>query len=216
MINLGNMKGHRLAGVSFCAKNHFGSISVSRADRGGVPWQTAPGAAGLHPYISVHDFRIGNPRWESYERPMGTYNPIVDLMGHQHLGEKTLLFMVDGLYATSYENAEIEARNRWQSSPFNGDWTSSLFISQDGVAIDSVCLDFLRTEPTMDQVYGSVDNYLHEAALAHNPPSGTSYDPEGDGVPLGSLGAHEHWNNPIDKAYSRNLGTGSGIELVKP
>jgi hypothetical protein len=216
VINLGNMKGHRLAGVSFCAKNHFGSISVSRADRGGVPWQTAPGAAGLHPYISVHDFRIGNPRWESYERPMGTYNPIVDLMGHQHLGEKTLLFMVDGLYATSYENAEIEARNRWQSSPFNGDWTSSLFISQDGVAIDSVCLDFLRTEPTMDQVYGSVDNYLHEAALAHNPPSGTSYDPEGDGVPLGSLGAHEHWNNPIDKAYSRNLGTGSGIELVKP
>ena len=216
VINLGNMKGHRLAGVSFCAKNHFGSISVSRADRGGVPWQTAPGAAGLHPYISVHDFRIGNPRWESYERPMGTYNPIVDLMGHQHLGEKTLLFMIDGLYATSYENAEIEARNRWQSSPFNGDWTSSLFISQDGVAIDSVCLDFLRTEPTMDQVYGSVDNYLHEAALAHNPPSGTSYDPEGDGVPLGSLGAHEHWNNPIDKAYSRNLGTGSGIELVKP
>ena len=216
VINLGNMKGHRLAGVSFCAKNHFGSISVSRADRGGVPWQTAPGAAGLHPYISVHAFRIGNPRWESYERPMGTYNPIVDLMGHQHLGEKTLLFMVDGLYATSYENAEIEARNRWQSSPFNGDWTSSLFISQDGVAIDSVCLDFLRTEPTMDQVYGSVDNYLHEAALAHNPPSGTSYDPEGDGVPLGSLGAHEHWNNPIDKAYSRNLGTGSGIELVKP
>jgi hypothetical protein len=147
---------------------------------------------------------------------MGTYNPIVDLMGHQHLGEKTLLFMVDGLYATYYENAEIEARNRWQSSPFNGDWTSSLFISQDGVAIESVCLDFLRTEPTMDQVYGSVDNYLHEAALAHNPPSGTSYDPEGDGVPLGSLGVHEHWNNPIDKAYSRNLGTGSGIELVKP
>jgi hypothetical protein len=25
---------------------------------------------------------------------------------------------------------------------------------------------------------------------------------------------HEHWNNPIDKQYSRNLGTGQGIELV--
>jgi len=25
---------------------------------------------------------------------------------------------------------------------------------------------------------------------------------------------HEHWNNPIDKQYSRNLGTGPGIELV--
>jgi hypothetical protein len=215
LINLSNLKGHRLAGVSFCAKNHFGSISVSRADRGGVPWQSAPIAAGLHPYIAAHDFRLGNPRWESYERPMGTYSPIVDLMGHEHLGEKTLLFMVDGLYATDMENNHLEARHRWQSAPFNGDWTSSLFISQDGVAIESVCLDFLRTEPTMVHVHGSVDNYLHEAASAHDPPSGTGYDPEGDGVPLGSLGVHEHWNNPIEKAYSRNLGTGSGIELVR-
>ena len=216
VINVGNFKGHRLVGVSFCAKNHFGSISVSRADRGGIPWQTAPQAAGLHPYIAVHDYKIGNRRWESYERPMSTYNPIVDLMGHQHLGEKTLLFMVDGLYATGMENDHLETRHRFQSPPFNGDWTSSLFLSQDGVAIESVCLDFLRTEPTQENVYGTVDNYLHEAASAHNPPSGTSYDPDGDGVPLSSLGVHEHWNNPIDKAYSRNLGTGSGIELVKP
>jgi hypothetical protein len=28
------------------------------------------------------------------------------------------------------------------------------------------------------------------------------------------LGTHEHWNNPTDKQYSRNLGTGKGIELV--
>lgn len=215
LINLSNMKGHRLAGVTICAKNHFGSISVSRADRGGLPWQTAPKAAGLHPYIAVHNFRIGNLNWESYERPMNTYNPIVDLMGHRHLGEKTLLFMVDGLYSTTNENEHLEARHRWQSSPFNGDWPSSLFLSQDGVAIESVCLDFLRTEPTMEQVYGTVDNYLHEAASADNPPSGTSYDPNGDGVPLGSLGVHEHWNNPIDKAYSGNLGTSSGIELVQ-
>jgi hypothetical protein len=26
---------------------------------------------------------------------------------------------------------------------------------------------------------------------------------------------HEHWNNSTDKEYSRNLGTGNGIELVK-
>jgi hypothetical protein len=25
---------------------------------------------------------------------------------------------------------------------------------------------------------------------------------------------HEHWNNATDKKYSRNLGTGKGIELV--
>jgi hypothetical protein len=62
---------------------------------------------------------------------------------------------------------------------------------------------------------GTADNYLHEAAQADNPPSGTVYDPENDGIPLESLGVHEHWNNPTDKQYSRNLGTGEGIELIK-
>ena len=58
--------------------------------------------------------------------------------------------------------------------------------------------------------------YLHEAALAASPPSGTFYDPDHP-TPvkrLTSLGVHEHWNNPQDKKYSRNLGTGNGIELV--
>ena len=59
------------------------------------------------------------------------------------------------------------------------------------------------------------DNYLHEAALADNPPSGTVYDPENDGIRLESLGVHEHWNNSTDKQYTRNLGTGEGIELTK-
>jgi hypothetical protein len=27
---------------------------------------------------------------------------------------------------------------------------------------------------------------------------------------------HEHWNNAIDKKYSRNLGADRGIELVVP
>jgi hypothetical protein len=62
---------------------------------------------------------------------------------------------------------------------------------------------------------GAADNYLHEAALAHQPPSKTCYAPEGDGKRLQSLGVHEHWNNPAQKQYSRNLGTGAGIELVK-
>jgi hypothetical protein len=50
--------------------------------------------------------------------------------------------------------------------------------------------------------------------LANNPPSGTFYDPGKTGSRLPSLGVHEHWNNPTDKQYSRNLGTGAGIELV--
>ncbi|MBA7690037.1 hypothetical protein ES703_98557 [subsurface metagenome] len=88
------------------------------------------------------------------------------------------------------------------------------------MAIDSVGLDFLRHENKLNQdmvdVSGNPDNYMHEAALADNPPSGTFYDPEGDGTRLASLGVHEHWNNPTDKQYSRNLGTGNGIELVVP
>jgi hypothetical protein len=51
-------------------------------------------------------------------------------------------------------------------------------------------------------------------ALADNPPSGTFYDPERDGTGLTSMGVHEHWNNAVQKKYSRNLGTGQGIELV--
>jgi hypothetical protein len=69
---------------------------------------------------------------------------------------------------------------------------------------------------TITDVTGNPDNYMHEAAQADNPPSGTFYDPESDGTPLASLGVHEHWNNPVDKKYSRNLGTGDGIELVVP
>jgi hypothetical protein len=61
-----------------------------------------------------------------------------------------------------------------------------------------------------------VDNYLHEAAQANNPPSGTFYAPNKDGLRLSSLGVHEHWNNSIDKQYTRNLKTGNGIELFTP
>jgi hypothetical protein len=87
-------------------------------------------------------------------------------------------------------------------------------MSQDPVAIDSVGLDILRSEPKATQVRGNADNYLHEAALAAKPPSGTVYDPEGDGKPLASLGVHEHWNNAAERKYSRNLGRKDGIELI--
>jgi hypothetical protein len=84
------------------------------------------------------------------------------------------------------------------------------------VAIDSVAVDFLRAEFTTFPHWPNADDYLHEAALAGNPPSGTFYDPD-HGTPtkrLASLGVHEHWNNAKEKKYSRNLGIGKGIELV--
>ena len=60
-----------------------------------------------------------------------------------------------------------------------------------------------------------MDNYLHEAALAAKPPSGTVYAPDGSGS-LASLGVHEHWNNASERKYARNRGGKEGIELIVP
>ena len=219
IINLANFKAHRYMGLTLCSKNHFGTLSADGPD--GKPYQNAPHAVGLHCYTAVHDIYIqGSPEWTFTGRPMGTYNTLVDLMGHRDLGEKTVLFLIDALYAVEGEGNPVSLASRWNSPPFDGRWSSSLFMSQDNIAIESVGLDFIRAEQAVNSAYtytyGSVDNYLHEGALADNPPSGTFYSPNGDGVRLASLGAHEHWNNPFDKQYSRNLGTGNGIELVSP
>ena len=74
-------------------------------------------------------------------------------------------------------------------------------------------------EPTVTEHNGAlrdnpdVENYLHEAALVANAPSGTAYY-NGNGERVENLGVHEHWNNSQDKQYSRNLGASEGIELI--
>jgi len=192
LVNLALLRGHTLCGVTLCAKNHFGTTYF---EKGG--WTPAP----------LHDT-------SSRKNPMGSYNCLVDLNGHKQTGGKTLLYMIDGLYPAKNQTAGVI---RYVS--FGNKWFSSILASQDMVAIDSVGLDFLRSEqavnPVMVDVTGNPDNYLHEAAQANKPPSGTAYDPEGDGTTLESMGVHEHWNNPKDRKYSRNLGTGNGIELVQ-
>jgi hypothetical protein len=155
---------------------------------------------------------------------MGQYRALVDLMGHRELGGKTLLYLVDGLYGGYYWEGRPYL---WKMPPFGdgtaGDWPSSLFASQDPVAIDSVAYDFLLTEwprvvtggtGATGSLQGGAEDYLHEAAWAENPPSGAVYDPEHDGQRLASLGVHEHWDNAVSKRYSRNLGLDEGIELV--
>ena len=87
-------------------------------------------------------------------------------------------------------------------------------MEQDGVAIDAVGIDFLTSEfPAMSDT-DYCDMYLVEAAMADAPLSGTFYDPERDGKGAGSLGVLEHWNNPVDKQYTGNLGLHGGIELM--
>ncbi|MFZ2146498.1 MAG: DUF362 domain-containing protein [Sedimentisphaerales bacterium] len=196
LINLANLKSHNdQAGITLCAKNHYGSLVRS--------------PARTKEYYDMHkDLPYTTPG-------MGHYRPLVDLMGHKHLGGKTLLYLIDGLYAGKH--AKERAPRKLNNPPFNGDWSSSLFVSQDPVAIDSVGFDFLWAEWDDAPHRSGTSDYLVEAALADNPPSGTFYDPDHQGnvSRLASLGVYEHWNNPADKQYSRNLGTGKGIELIK-
>ncbi len=195
LVNLANFKSHESAGVTLGAKNHFGTL---------IRW---PGQSG---YYDMHlSLAVDAPA-------EGQYRAQVDLMGHAHTGGKTLLYLVDGLYS-GVHGTDVAPR-RWAAAPFGGGWTSSLFASQDPVAIESVCLDLMQLEgdPRRYPQMPGVDDYLHEAALADNPPSGTFYDPDhATGVQrLPSLGVHEHWNSAVEMKYSRNLGTGAGIELV--
>jgi hypothetical protein len=62
--------------------------------------------------------------------------------------------------------------------------------------------------------FPAVDDYLHQAADSANWPYGIIYDPDNSGTPLPSLGVHEHWNDPVNKQYSGNLGKAGGIELI--
>jgi uncharacterized protein (DUF362 family) len=203
MINVAGLKGHTMAGMTATSKNHLGSLLT--ADGG-------PGAQNMHRSIAV---KGGGRGGVSMAQGMGSYNGLVDLNGHRQTGGKTILYVIDGLYATQHNEFRLAPVCKWQSAPFNGSWTASLFASQNGVALDSVALDFLRNEPTLATIVtGAVDNYLHEMALAGDAPSKTKYQPAKDGKVLASLGVHEHWNNAAEKKYSRNLGKNAGIELV--
>jgi uncharacterized protein (DUF362 family) len=209
LINLALFKGHSLAGVTLTAKNHFGTLM---SDLDGKPTLNPPQGANLHGFVAAYNFNAA-PGWSWPQAPMGSYNPLVDLIGHAHLGGKTLLFMIDALYGVENQNAELSNNSLFQSTPFNNHWSSSLLLSQDPVALDSVGADILVNEPATVTHYdvlpkdSTYQNYLHEAALANNPPSKTAYK-------LPSLGVHDHWNNTTEKKYSRNLGFNEGIELI--
>jgi hypothetical protein len=207
LINVANLKPHGRAGMSLTAKNHFGSHSRNSAYH-------------LHKSL-ISPVSLGNPTNNGYRK----YRVMVDLMGSRYLGQNTLLCVVDGLYGGGSNETRVPVK--YFMPPFNNDWCNSIFISQDQVALESVCYDILRTEwngtykhspanndyETIPNVNG-VDDYLHQAADAANWPAGIIYDPDNTGKPLASLGVHEHWNNSAKRQYSRNLGLPKGIELI--
>ena len=211
MINIPVFKKHHRAGISLSTKNHLGSF---------VPFN---GGASHYHYsfpCTDGDGNVDNPEY-------GVYRGLVDIMGHKDLGGKTVIYIIDGLWSSiNWGHEPI----RWRMAPFNNDWPSSIFVSQDPVAIESVGFDFLYNEFDEDHPtegtpgpdhgpyprYAGVDDYLHQAADSANwTDSIPYYDPEGDGTPIPwSLGVHEHWNDSINMQYSRNLGEDEGIELL--
>lgn len=190
VIDMALMKGHVSQGVTLVSKNFFGCVSIE------TDWRKNSHSSGFS------QDRNGKRQYSVYP----------DFIGHKDLGAKTILYLIDGIYGHKFVDGIPEFE--WTLTPFNKEWPNSLFASQDPVAIESVVLDFVLAEwpDAPDMMYS--DHAMEEMALAHNPPSGTVYDPERDGSTLSSLGVTEHWNNPIDKKYSRNMNKDKGIELV--
>lgn len=204
LIYVGALKVHERAGMTLIGKINFGSHSRQNA---------------MHIHMGLVNPDGFTPGGNKNSRfGYSKYRVLVDLMGHKKLGGNSMLFVVDGLWGGRGANLEPV---KYKMAPFNNDWPSSIFMSQDPVALESVCYDILKSEFTSDkhaetypQMVG-VDDHLHQAADSAHWPAGVRYDPENDGTPIRSLGVHEHWNNPTAMEYSRNLGTGNGIELVK-
>jgi len=197
IINYSRVRPHRVFGITSVAKNNFGVV-WSFENKSFTP-------SALHAF-ALWDYPTPNKMKDPHSAPI--------LLGHEITNKKTVLYLADGLYTSLNQSKPVV-----RMSSFNNEWFSSLIISQDPVALESVVYDFISNEPNFVNVNpsfnGNQDNQFQECALAHNPPSGTKYDPENDGTVLQSLGVHEHWNNSRDRMYSRNLGIGDGIELLQ-
>lgn len=198
LINIPTMKAHATAGITLAAKNHFGSF---------------PRTWAMHLHEGLMN-GVDDPQRLGY----GLYRIQTDIMMHDLLSGKNLLMIVDALYPS---DDALAVPVKWNSIPFGGDWCSSVFMSLDPVAIESVCHDFLRTEyngPTIATSrpnWSGVDDYLHQAADSVNWPEGIVYNPDNDATIVASLGVHEHWNDSLHKQYTRDLETGNGIEFIK-
>ncbi|NJK85716.1 MAG: DUF362 domain-containing protein [Bacteroidales bacterium] len=196
IINIAALKAHSGEGMTSCAKNYFGTI--------GRVWA-----------LEMHNGMV-SPNFDMSSRSKGTYRVLVDLMGHKDLGGKTMLYLVDG---TFFSPDAYGRPVKFQNAPYNGDWPSSILVSQDIVAIESVCYDIIASQHTSTCNFQYITmtgicEHLEQAADPTKWPAGIIYDPEKDGTPLQSLGVYEHWNDPVNRQYSKNLGTGNGIELI--
>jgi uncharacterized protein (DUF362 family) len=200
LINTPCLKTHNEGGITLIAKNHQGSF----LEKGDDP----KGQSAMNMHYSLPANSPGARQ----------FRHTVDYMGHEQTGGKGLIYIIDGIWGGESWEGWIK---KFKSDPFKNDYPNSIFVGQDPVALESVCYDVLFQEYLTDlskvnypnQMKVEIADYLKQCASSDYWPASIVYDPEGDGTPIGSLGVFEHWNNANDRQYTRNLGTGEGIEL---
>ena len=178
LINSALLKTHSGPGVTLTGKNWYGATDIH------LLWRQ-----NAHNNVS-QDKRNGKPGYKTF----------VDFMAHKNLGQKTLLFLIDGTYGSRDVNG---AHNpKWMKEPFNGDWACSVIVSQDEVACDAVGMDIIIGEWPEFGSLNYCDEYLREAASIPQAPSGTIYKQDGKPVEQ-PLGVFEHWNNQKERKYTK-------------
>lgn len=183
LINSALLKTHSGPGVTLTAKNWYGATDIN------LLWRQ-----NAHNNVS-QDKRNGKPQYKTF----------VDWMAHKDMGQKALLFLIDGTYGSRDVNGAPNPK--WMKEPFNGDWACSIIVSQDEVACDAVAMDIIINEWPEFGSLNYCDEYLREAASLPNAPSGTIYKQEGKPVDK-PLGLFEHWNKnhqytKIDLKYKK-------------
>ncbi len=176
LINTALLKTHSGPGVTLTGKNWYGATDIN------LFWRQ-----NAHNNIS-QDKRHGKPGYKTF----------VDFMAHKNLGQKTLLFIIDGSYGSRDVNGAPNPK--WMKAPFDGDWACSIIVSQDEVACDAVGMDIIINEWPEFGSLNYCDEYLREAASIPNAPSGTIYKQDGKALQT-PLGLFEHWNK--DHRYSK-------------
>jgi len=161
VFNLPGVKGHARAGFTAQAKNFFG-----------CPVFTNPSASHYHNALPINggtaNSQNGTPNYDSYRI-------LMDLMASKHMGQKTVLYISDALYTGDEWDGWS---NTWNIYPFNRNKNgntdprnpSSLFVSLDQVAIESVCLDFLKERYTSSNPVSLSSTYNGTPA----PPTGAT------------------------------------------
>ncbi|MDR0874571.1 MAG: DUF362 domain-containing protein [Prevotellaceae bacterium] len=215
IFNLPVLKAHESGGISALAKSFYGCHAQSTAK---------------YYHATMYGY-WANPN-QSDNQNYKRYRAFVDLMASKYLGQKVVLNIVDALYS----GAGWNGRNvKWATAPFNNDYPSSVFMSLDPVALESVCFDFLRGEYTSNSEiwklrfphYNGCDDHIHQLAepayrpdqkyfvdgasntIGVNASTSYNYNPDGDKKFDYSLGVHAHWNSAT-KSYPAN-----SIDLVK-